>query len=201
MVWSGRQASMCLGTGARLWVFGTLGSGDAPDCIALGLPLSTCTRKLDDVRRSSSRDSLIEALVAEMDQALADLQSARKLVTQLQFERGRRSIATHHGGGAAAGGAASMRYSGMTVAEAAALLEVGEEQVRRLLRSGELTGVPYGGRVGWRLSREYVELVAAQWRAQRAGQVAARSRQEREGDDGGIPPMPGSRPPGRPRRS
>jgi excisionase family DNA binding protein len=45
----------------------------------------------------------------------------------------------------------------VTVREAAAILGLGEEQVRRLLRSGDLVGVPYGGRAGWRLSRRYVE--------------------------------------------
>lgn len=50
-----------------------------------------------------------------------------------------------------------LRDSSVTVREAAAILGIGEEQVRRLLRSGELLGVPYGGRAGWRLSRAYVE--------------------------------------------
>lgn len=41
----------------------------------------------------------------------------------------------------------------MTVAEAAEQLGIGEEQVRRLLRSGSLAGIPLGGRYGWRISR------------------------------------------------
>jgi excisionase family DNA binding protein len=45
----------------------------------------------------------------------------------------------------------------VTVREAADILGLGEEQVRRLLRTGDLMGVPYGGRAGWRLSRAYVE--------------------------------------------
>ena len=45
----------------------------------------------------------------------------------------------------------------MTVAEAAAALELGEEQVRRLLRAEKLAGIPLGGRAGWQVSRESVE--------------------------------------------
>jgi len=55
-----------------------------------------------------------------------------------------------------------------TVREAAALLGIGEEQVRRRLRSGELLGVPFGGRMGWRLSRDYVERLAAERATSRA---------------------------------
>lgn len=44
------------------------------------------------------------------------------------------------------------RYT-MTVREAAEQLGIGEEQVRRLLRSGAIRGIPLGGRNGWRVSR------------------------------------------------
>ena len=42
------------------------------------------------------------------------------------------------------------------VPEAAEMLHLHEEYVRRLLREGRLLGISYGGRAGWRLSREYV---------------------------------------------
>jgi len=67
-----------------------------------------------------------------------------------------------------------LRYSGMTVAEAAAALGVGEEHLRRLLRRGEIAGVAFGGRVGWRLPREYVEDMARELAKAKAGQEAGR---------------------------
>jgi hypothetical protein len=36
-----------------------------------------------------------------------------------------------------------------------------EEQVRRMLRRGDLVGVRFGGRVGWRLTRQHVRDMAA----------------------------------------
>ena len=66
----------------------------------------------------------------------------------------------------------------MTVAEAAAHLGLGEEQVRRLLRSEKLAGIPLGGRAGWQVSRESVEdMLAARTmlpRQRRASATAAR---------------------------
>jgi excisionase family DNA binding protein len=44
----------------------------------------------------------------------------------------------------------------MTVTEAARELGIGVEQVRRLLRSGALSGVPLGGQHGWRVARTSV---------------------------------------------
>ena len=64
----------------------------------------------------------------------------------------------------------------MTVAEAAATLRMSEEHVRRLLRTGQLIGVGFGGRVGWRLSREHVLEVAAGMVEQSRGQDIARRR-------------------------
>lgn len=58
----------------------------------------------------------------------------------------------------------------MTVAAAAADLSVGKEQVRRLLRSGVLTGVPLGGSQGWRVSRASVR----RYREQRLSGAARR---------------------------
>ena len=49
-----------------------------------------------------------------------------------------------------------------TVHEAAGLLGLGEEQVRRLLRDGVLVGIPYGGRRGWRIPRRHLEEFAAE---------------------------------------
>ncbi len=45
----------------------------------------------------------------------------------------------------------------VSVDQAAEMLHLSAEQVRRNLRSGRLLGVPYGGRTGWRLARAYVE--------------------------------------------
>jgi excisionase family DNA binding protein len=121
------------------------------------------------------RDPLIEALVAEVDQALIALQTARKIIADLQRSSQALSrAASREEHPAPLSVPASLRYSGMTVAEAAAVLKLSEEQVRRLLRTGALIGVQFGGRVGWRLSREYVHDVAAQWEAQRRGQAVAR---------------------------
>ncbi len=49
----------------------------------------------------------------------------------------------------------------MDVREVAAVLGMGEEHVRRLARRGELIGVSYGGRNGWRFERTYIEAIAA----------------------------------------
>jgi excisionase family DNA binding protein len=68
----------------------------------------------------------------------------------------------------------SLRYSGVTVAEAAHLLDLSEEHVRRLLRRGVLLGIPYGGRIGWRLDRDYVDAVAQQLGMARHEQEMAR---------------------------
>ena len=40
----------------------------------------------------------------------------------------------------------------LTVEDVAERLQVNEQTVRRWLREGELTGVPFGGRTGWRIS-------------------------------------------------
>jgi excisionase family DNA binding protein len=62
----------------------------------------------------------------------------------------------------------------MTVAEAAEALELGEEQIRRLLRAEKLAGVPLGGRAGWQVSREAVmEMMATRQTFSRTRTVAA----------------------------
>jgi excisionase family DNA binding protein len=42
----------------------------------------------------------------------------------------------------------------MTVEQVAERLQVNEQTIRRWLRDGEMTGVPFGGRTGWRVSEE-----------------------------------------------
>ena len=42
----------------------------------------------------------------------------------------------------------------LTVEQVAERLQVNEQTVRRWLREGELTGIPFGGRTGWRMSEE-----------------------------------------------
>ena len=64
----------------------------------------------------------------------------------------------------------------MTVAEAAVALDVSEEYVRRMLRRGALEGVPFGGRTGWRLSRDYVQSVQAQLAVAKEGKEKARRK-------------------------
>ncbi len=46
----------------------------------------------------------------------------------------------------------------LTVEEVAMRLQVNEQTIRRWLRDGELSGVPFGGRTGWRVSED--DLVA-----------------------------------------
>jgi len=94
----------------------------------------------------------LEAFIAELDQAVASLQAARRIAAGLS-----RGATRPH---AALGARVALRHSGMTVGEAAALLGIGPEQVRRLLRRGDLNGVAFGGRTGWRLDRDELEKLA-----------------------------------------
>lgn len=72
----------------------------------------------------------------------------------------------------------SLRFTGASVSEAAIQLGMTEDHVRRLLRAGELNGVPYSGRVGWRIDREYLaEVVAARAEQRRERDEARRRRQ------------------------
>ena len=42
----------------------------------------------------------------------------------------------------------------LTVDQVAERLQVNEQTVRRWLREGELTGIAFGGRTGWRVGEE-----------------------------------------------
>ena len=45
----------------------------------------------------------------------------------------------------------------LTVDQVAARLQVNEQTVRRWLREGELIGVPFGGRTGWRVREDELQ--------------------------------------------
>jgi hypothetical protein len=129
-----------------------------------------------------ARAPLLDALGDELDEALAALQTARRILAEMRRSQGSPGQGgggpVHGKTGRSPGLAPSLRYSGWSVAQTAAALGIGEEQVRRLLRRGELAGVSFGGRVGWRLVPEYVQEVAALWRAAQAAQEAARAGTE-----------------------
>jgi hypothetical protein len=124
-----------------------------------------------------ARSPLLSAVVDEVDQALAALQTARRFLRELEREsptagpyqpRPREDVL--------ASAQPSLRYAGITVTEASHILEMSEDHVRRLLRSGELLGAAYSGRIGWRMDPVYVQAVAEQRRAAREGQQRARER-------------------------
>ena len=128
------------------------------------------------------RDPLIDALVGELEVVLAGAQAARKIIAQIERNALMAERAARARRGAAAGaepGPSSLRYSGMTVSEAAGVLGMSEEHVRRLLRKGELPGVSLGGRVGWRLAREEVQSIAVRLATQREAQAEARGAAQR----------------------
>jgi excisionase family DNA binding protein len=45
----------------------------------------------------------------------------------------------------------------LTVDQVAERLQVNEQTVRRWLRDGQLTGVPFGGRTGWRINEDELQ--------------------------------------------
>ncbi len=45
----------------------------------------------------------------------------------------------------------------LTVDQVAERLQVNEQTVRRWLRDGEITGIAFGGRTGWRIREEDVQ--------------------------------------------
>jgi excisionase family DNA binding protein len=117
------------------------------------------------------RYALLDSLIDQLDQTVLELQAARKVAAELRRATVTEERTESH---AAADAGSSLRFSGMTVSEAAARLRLGDEQVRRLLRRGVLAGVPFGGRAGWRLPREAVERMAAGWDNERLAQEAAK---------------------------
>jgi len=131
-------------------------------------------------------DPLFQSLVEEVDQAIINLQAARRLIADIERRADQAVLASQtlrqreRDAAAALSAGPSLRYAGMTVAEAALALGVGEEHVRRLLRRGELVGVPFGGRIGWRLSRDYVEQLIAEWRRAELAKAEARATRERD---------------------
>lgn len=69
-----------------------------------------------------------------------------------------------------------LRFAGMGVAEAAVALGFSEEYVRRQCRRGVLVGVPFGGKTGWRLPRDYILDLQRKIEAAQEGKEAARRR-------------------------
>jgi excisionase family DNA binding protein len=75
-------------------------------------------------------------------------------------------------------GAADQEGAGMekmlTVDQVAERLQVNEYTVRRWLRAGELEGVPFGGRTGWRVKEDELQAFLDRRREQReTGKAAA----------------------------
>jgi excisionase family DNA binding protein len=121
-----------------------------------------------------ARDTTVDALVRELERALASLRAAQRMAAELQRRPVGRPPRIQTG--EAARVSTDLRYSGMTVAEAAGTLGISEEYVRRLLRSGRLVGVPFGGQTGWRLPRDYVLRLQAEIATAEEGKDAARRR-------------------------
>lgn len=119
------------------------------------------------------QNSHIQALRGEIEAALAALGAAHRILAD--YERGERAAEkARQRAGAATPDNATLRTEGMGVAEAAAVLGVGPDRVRAMLRQNELPGVDFGGRVGWRIDREEVNRAAERLEAQRRGRVLAR---------------------------
>ena len=120
-----------------------------------------------------ARSPLLGAVVDEVDQAIAALQTARRFLRELERESPQAPRLPEQ---APLDAQVSLRYAGITVAEAAVVLDMSEDHVRKLLRAGELRGAPYSGKIGWRLDAAYVRAVAEQRRAAREGQQRAREQ-------------------------
>jgi excisionase family DNA binding protein len=103
-----------------------------------------------------SPDTPEAAALAHIDRAIATLRIARRII--VASERSAKSSRWSPTDAPED----DFRNTGMTVGQAAAVLGVSEEHVRRLLRARKLRGVPYGGRIGWRLEPEYVTELARQ---------------------------------------
>lgn len=123
-----------------------------------------------------ARSPLLQAVVDEVEQALAALQSARRFLRDMERESPLPSRREPSTAGRSAGAQPSLRFAGITVSETARILDMTEDHVRRLLRAGELEGAAYSGRIGWRLDPQYVNAVAERRRAAREGQQRARQQ-------------------------
>lgn len=135
-------------------------------------------RRVPPIRHAEGavrRQPLIDSLIDELDGVIAGLQNARLLAQELrQTAEAARKASREGVDDATLALAPSLRFTGMSVSEAAERLGLGEEQVRRLLRRGLLAGISFGGHVGWRLPRSAVEAIAEEWDAQRLAQESAR---------------------------
>jgi excisionase family DNA binding protein len=123
---------------------------------------------------ANPRDPAVLAALAAVDEAMQTLATARALLAGRTRRRAGASTESESPFARAVRQGVHPRSRplddlSVTVRQAAAMLGVTEEYVRRRLRSGDLTGIPFGGRTGWRLSREYVhELVAERKRGARS---------------------------------
>jgi len=66
----------------------------------------------------------------------------------------------------------SLEEASVTVPEAAQMLGIGAEQVRRLLRADRLAGVNLGGRAGWRVSRRSINSLIRERQTHGTGRTA-----------------------------
>jgi excisionase family DNA binding protein len=121
-----------------------------------------------------ARTPMLAAVIDEVDQALAALQTARRFLREMERESPTSPrLDTRPPEPTRLEPTPSLRFSGITVPEAAQILGMSEDHVRRLLRKGDLLGAPYSGRIGWRLDSAYVHGVAEQLRAAREGRQRA----------------------------
>jgi len=124
-----------------------------------------------------ARTPLLAAVIDEVDQAIAALQTARRFLREIEREApAAPRLPQPAPDELRTSPQPSLRYAGITVAEAAQILGMSEDHVRRLLRAGELLGAPYSGKIGWRLDATYVHAVAEELRASREGRQRAREQ-------------------------
>ena len=72
-----------------------------------------------------------------------------------------------------------MEQTMLTVDEVAERLKVNEQTVRRWLREGELTGIAFGGRTGWRINEDDLQaFLAARREAENTREPAKNSPPE-----------------------
>ncbi len=62
----------------------------------------------------------------------------------------------------------------LTVDQVAERLQVNEQTIRRWLREGELTGVPFGGRTGWRIGEEDLQAFLDRRRMAESGEESTK---------------------------